>query len=369
MKILCLLSNLLGNKVLSAQYREAIDQITGITDLEVVYEYLSIDDFHTYSVPFLFRKSNIAELMYVAGLKFKNIDFTSFDLVVVGCYEFLWVFRKSMELVPVITFLDTTPIAARRMLVQRLGTTRARITGYLLSACFRVIFGPVFGKVALFLPTSPWCGRSLVEDFKVEERRVNFNYPALDLSFWSPRKTINNPNDPLRLLFVGNDFIRKGGMRLLDIFTRLEIKASLTIISNDSCLNGMNLPGGVQVVSNVAHNEISHYFMLADLFVFPTMYDQLPLVATEAMACGTPVLASNVGALADFISTDVNGILFRPNSTAEEWVGAITKLATNRDLLKFMSINARCTAVEKFSKICFVSKVKQSIIDTAYFVR
>lgn len=366
MKVLCLLSNILGNKVLSTNYRKAIDQIAKTMDLEVVYEYLSKDDFHMYPAPFLFRKSNIVELMYVAGQKFKRINFASFDLVVIGCFEFLWVLRQSMELVPVVTFLDTTPIAARRMLVQRLGTTRARFKGYLVSACFRVVFGPVFRKVTLFLPTSPWCGRSLVEDFKVEERRVKYNYPALDLSFWRPGDMNKKINGPLRLLFVGNDFMRKGGMQLLDIFSRLEIKASLIIISNDSCLSEMILPEGVQLLRNVSHDEIPRYFMLADLFVFPTMHDQLPLVVTEAMACGTPVLANNVGALADFISSGVNGILFKPNSTPEEWISAITTLSKDTELLINMSINARCTANENFSEIDFVRNVKESIVKLTY---
>lgn len=364
MKMLCLLSNLLGNKVLSAHYREAIEQIP---DLDVVYEYLSTDDFRTNPVPSLVRKSNLLEVIYVAERRFKDIDFTSYDVIMVGCFEFLWVVRKIMDSVPVIAFIDTTPIAARRMLTQRVGTLQSRIKREMLSVCFQLIFSRVFRKAALFLPTSPWCGRSLVDDFGVKKEKVKSNYPALDLSFWNPGDRVKNAGDPLKLLFVGNDFKRKGGTRLLDIFNRLDIDASLMIISNDPCLKDLNLPERVQILSNVAHDDIPRYFVAADLFLFPTMHDQLPLVTTEAMACGTPVLVNDVGALADIVSTGVNGILFKPDATVEAWVQAITDLDNDRDLLKNMSINARQTARDNFSKTVFVRNVEQAIEDAANY--
>lgn len=360
MKVLCLLSNLLGNKVLSAHYRGAIERIPG---LEVEYLYLSPEDYGAYPVPPLLRKSNIVESLYVAGRKFKDVDCSPYDVVVVGCFEILWAIRKQLKAAPVVTFLDTTPIAARRMLTNRIGTAQARLKGAVYNAAYSAVFGPIFRKVALFLPTSPWCGRSLTNDFRVEAKRVRPVYPALDLSFWNREGKVENTDGPVKLLFVGNDFKRKGGLQLLNIYTRLAGKASLTIISNDPCMKELQLPEGVVHLSNIPHDKMPEHFKEADLFVFPTRHDQLPLVTTEAMACGLAVLTNDVGALSDFVVTDTNGVLFRADSTEDEWVKAVGELADDREKLARMGRKARQTAEKNFAREDFLAAVERALKD------
>lgn len=360
MKVLCLLSNLLGNKVLSAHYRSAIERIPG---LEVEYLYMSPGDYGTHPVPALLRKSNIVESLYVADKVFKDVDCTSYDVVVVGCFEILWAIRKQLDAVPVLTFLDTTPIAARRMLTNRVRTTGAKIMGALFNAAYAALFSPIFRKVSLFLPTSPWCGRSLVDAFGVEPKRVRPVFPALDLSFWNREGKTENMDEPVRMLFVGNDFKRKGGLQLLNIYRRLAGKASLTIISNDPFMKELHLPEGVVHLSNIPHDRMPEHFKAADLFVFPTRHDQLPLVTTEAMACGLPVLTNDVGALSDFVVTDTNGVLFRSDSTEDEWVKAVAELADDREKLARMGRSARQTAERNFAKEDFLAAVEQALKD------
>ena len=56
-------------------------------------------------------------------------------------------------------------------------------------------------------------------------------------------------------------------------------------------------------------NELPDYYNAADVLVMPSYYESFGLVALEAMACGTPVIASRVGGPSSFIDHEVNGYL------------------------------------------------------------
>ncbi|PKQ30216.1 MAG: group 1 glycosyl transferase [Actinobacteria bacterium HGW-Actinobacteria-10] len=75
------------------------------------------------------------------------------------------------------------------------------------------------------------------------------------------------------------------------------------------------LPGGADVrtipfVSDSA--EVARYYQAADVYVHAARAENLPLTIIEAMACGTPVVASSVGGIPELVTDDVNGTLVRP---------------------------------------------------------
>jgi glycosyltransferase involved in cell wall biosynthesis len=74
----------------------------------------------------------------------------------------------------------------------------------------------------------------------------------------------------------------------------------------------LHLVGLVDYLGAKPHNELPYYFNQMDVFVFPTTRDaeSLGLVGLEAMACGVPVVGSNIGGLPSYISNKKNGLLF-----------------------------------------------------------
>jgi glycosyltransferase involved in cell wall biosynthesis len=85
----------------------------------------------------------------------------------------------------------------------------------------------------------------------------------------------------------------------------------------------------------------------ADLFVFPSHTEQLPLAILEAMACGLPVIATGVGAVRDAVLTDT-GYLVEPGSP-ESLEVQIDHLLRSRNLLEQMGKNARRVYLERFT--------------------
>ncbi|MQG21515.1 MAG: glycosyltransferase family 1 protein [SAR202 cluster bacterium] len=88
----------------------------------------------------------------------------------------------------------------------------------------------------------------------------------------------------------------------------------------DDLVQELNLNSNIEFVGPVDHSELPLYYNAADVVAIPSYYESFGLVAVEALACGTPVIASRVGGLSDIVQSDEVGYLVscrRPESFAE----------------------------------------------------
>lgn len=79
-------------------------------------------------------------------------------------------------------------------------------------------------------------------------------------------------------------------------------------------VNKLGLDSIVNFIGCVDHNRMPLFYSAANVFIVPSYYEPFGLVAIESMACGTPVIASEVGGLAAIIKNNVNGLLFEPRN-------------------------------------------------------
>lgn len=61
--------------------------------------------------------------------------------------------------------------------------------------------------------------------------------------------------------------------------------------------------------------RVADYYRSADAYVHPALAENLPLTVIEAMACGTPVVASNVGGVGELVADGVTGLLVPPQDS------------------------------------------------------
>ncbi len=159
-----------------------------------------------------------------------------------------------------------------------------------------------------------WGKKSLVEDYGAPADKVAVIPPGIDMERWNfPRHDFESGR-AVRLLFVGGDFKRKGGEVLLAAMRQgLAQHCELDIVTRD--------PVDLADLSNVrVHHGLGPnmpalmaLYARADVFVFPTVADVLPLAIMEAMASGLPVVTTKVGAIGEEITDGETGFLLPPN--------------------------------------------------------
>jgi D-inositol-3-phosphate glycosyltransferase len=106
------------------------------------------------------------------------------------------------------------------------------------------------------------------------------------------------------------------------------------------------LGANVRFDGAVAHGDLPLYYSAADVCVVPSYYESFGLVAVEAMACGTPVVASRVGGLISTVTDGVNGYLI-PWRCPEPFAEKLEVLLNNPELRENFSRSAR-RSVERF---------------------
>lgn len=94
--------------------------------------------------------------------------------------------------------------------------------------------------------------------------------------------------------------------------------------------------------------ELPLYYAAADLCVVPSHYEPFGLVAIEAMASGTPVVASDVGGLQYTIISEQTGLLVPPRDS-NAFAGAIDRILNNPQWANLLGSNARKRVEEHFS--------------------
>ena len=82
-------------------------------------------------------------------------------------------------------------------------------------------------------------------------------------------------------------------------------------------LTEMNIENEVIFTGRVEPQKIHKYYQAADIFVLPSYTEGLPVSVLEAMACGLPIVATDVGGTPEIITDGFNGFLIPPMNEKE----------------------------------------------------
>jgi UDP-glucose:(heptosyl)LPS alpha-1,3-glucosyltransferase len=138
-------------------------------------------------------------------------------------------------------------------------------------------------------------------------------YNGVDLETFSPSPASTGAGS-IRLLFVGQDFRRKGLAPLLEALS-IAVAAghtpTLRVIGRDDPKTYRALAETLGVADRVSFEgpsgKIQEAYRNADLFVFPTLYDPFANVCLEALACGLPVLTTSTNGSSEVVGEGAEG--------------------------------------------------------------
>ncbi len=102
------------------------------------------------------------------------------------------------------------------------------------------------------------------------------------------------------------------------------------------------------IPGHVDRQTLASYYRRAALFVLPSLFEPFGMTALEAMACGTPVVASRLGGIRSVIESGVNGLLIDP-SDAAELAAAMIHLLSEPTFAQRIGNAGRETVRERYS--------------------
>ncbi|GAC1383651.1 MAG: glycosyltransferase family 4 protein [Herpetosiphon sp.] len=180
------------------------------------------------------------------------------------------------------------------------------------------------------------------------------------------------PDDHIVLLVAGLDQAHyfKGVNIFLQALAQLPTNVKGVIVGDGNLRNAyeatadtLGIGSRVVFAKRVSSADLVHYYQMADVTALPseTMGEAFGLVLIESMACGTPVVASNLPGVRTVVQHDVDGLLIKPSDPAA-LAAAVRQLLHNDTVRKAMGQNGRHKV-----EACFTWEQLAVRLETLYY--
>ena len=210
---------------------------------------------------------------------------------------------------------------------------------------------------------SRWLGDCAKASSLFGDRRVEVIPYGLDLQTYRPidrataRKLLKLPQDKQLVLFLSLNATsdrRKGFQLLQPALQQLsqsgwQDKLELMVVGASKPENPPELGFKAHYLGIMKDDlTLALAYSAADVFVAPSIQDNLPNTVLEAIACGTPCVAFKIGGMPDMIEHQSNGYLASPFET-EDLAQGISWVLEDSDRLQHLSTSARSKAEQEFA--------------------
>ena len=178
-----------------------------------------------------------------------------------------------------------------------------------------------------------------------------------------------NKDDAKTILYVGRLEFRKGVHVLVKAIPKVIEKypeARFIFVGDDCGMSSymlmkarqLGVLNNIDLVGKVEREKLKEYYFSASCCVVPSLWENHPYVCLEAMACGKPVIASNVGGIPEIIKDTATGLLVNPGSF-KSLAEAIIRVLDDQKLAKQLGANAKKYIQNEYS----VNKVIKQTVD------
>jgi glycosyltransferase involved in cell wall biosynthesis len=196
-------------------------------------------------------------------------------------------------------------------------------------------------RASLAIYWSEWAAQSAIRYYALDPSKVRVVAPGpglddkITLSLDDAREMVRaRPRDRCRLLFVGIDWIRKGGNIALQVAKLLNASGVPTELVVVGCEPQVDqpLPQFVRVAGYLSRStedgaaELNRLYATSHFLIMPTRADCTPIVLLEANAFALPSLATDVGGISEIVRRGINGATFLLSAEPTEYCTLIADL-------------------------------------------
>ncbi len=205
-----------------------------------------------------------------------------------------------------------------------------------------------FQEASTITAVSRFTASSLAQTLNITSAKVIHNW--IDTTTFTPLESIGlSRGRPFRLLFVGNPSMRKGVDLLASIMNELGPNFELRVTSGLRGLKDTYLTPNMIPLGWLEDTELIEAYKRCDALLFPSRFEGFGYAPLEAMACGKPVISTDISSLPEVIEDGVTGILC-PVDDVGAFVTACRNLANNPTVVQNYGHAARQRAEAIFSE-------------------
>jgi glycosyltransferase involved in cell wall biosynthesis len=200
--------------------------------------------------------------------------------------------------------------------------------------------------------------RDIAEQLGVEPRRIAVVPVGVDSSVFRPMPNVERVRGRI-MTTASSDVPMKGLLPLLEALAKVRSErddAHLVVVGRlregstiPAALERLGLKDVVRFVSGVSDQEIVELYAEAELAVVPSLYEGFSLPAIEAMACGTPLIATTGGALPEVVGEDGVSALLVPPDDPGALAHAIVTAFADESLRLRLGLAGRWRVAERFT--------------------
>jgi glycosyltransferase involved in cell wall biosynthesis len=192
---------------------------------------------------------------------------------------------------------------------------------------------------------SQWVADGLQEGYGIPREHIAVIPPGVGVQDWA-HATEHSHTGPVKVLFVGGNLERKGGLLLLQAYRALKpLNVELHLVTRDR----VPPEPGVYTYYDMQPNSaaLKQLYWQSDIFCLPTQADCLALVLLEAGAVGLPMISTNIAAIPEVVHDGETGLLIPPNDL-DGLVQALRRLVEDAELRTHLGHQARELVTQKY---------------------
>ncbi|MBK8805451.1 MAG: glycosyltransferase family 4 protein [Bacteroidales bacterium] len=208
-----------------------------------------------------------------------------------------------------------------------------------------------FNNSKALIFSSQWAADSAHKHYKIPKENIHIiSFGANTDRIPLRDEVFNKKYNKINILFLGVEWIRKGGNIVYDTFVELqkrnlEKEIHLTFLGLTPPVE--SIASNITIIPFLNKNKTEDFNAFYDLMLqshilfVPSRFDCTPIAFCEASAFGLPIISTNVGGISSVVKDGSNGFLLPVEAGAKEYADLISNIISKENMLQNLTLSTR----------------------------